>query len=159
MTEQPPETKVRPGVDKARVAAWGCVVLLIVSPILLGLIVLTSPAERHEDSLYAQNMRIVEESLRKADAEKKAGGTAAARGVSDFDSVLTRLEGACKQNRTQLADMGVSAVQRMRDDGRKMGYLEFLRGIDSLLVAWPAPRDKSTDCTPVFAMAATVVGP
>lgn len=39
-----------------------------------------------------------------------------------------------------------------------MGYMEFLRGIDGMLVAGQAPSDKSTDCIVGFPSAATVLG-
>lgn len=77
--------------------------------------------------------------------------------VSDFDRVLTKLDGLCLQDRVQLADMGVLAVQQLRQGGRTMSYMKWLRGVESLLVAANAPEDGSTDCTAVFAAALTVL--
>lgn len=77
--------------------------------------------------------------------------------VSDFDRVLARLDGVCLQNRVQLADMGVLAVQQLGQGGRTMGYMEWFSGVDSLLVAANAPEDDSTDCTVVFASALTAL--
>ena len=75
LPELPPETKARPGVDKARVAAWGCVNPLIVSPLVLLAIPDHEKANGATRIRRCQNWRIAEESLRKADAERKAGGT------------------------------------------------------------------------------------
>lgn len=74
--------------------------------------------------------------------------------VSEFDKVFKKLEGTCKHNRQELGDMGVVAVRGLRKSGRAMGYLEFLRGVDSLLGASKELVSKApTDCQVVFVSA------
>lgn len=185
LPEPPPQqTKARKGLDKGGALALGCIGLFIGFFVLLWVGNLAKRPTAPEDLPWAKTFTPSPKRPAVAPANPPVSGTVrvtttssiearlavleggkpdpdqvvSAALVRDFNEVLTKLEGSCQQNRTQLADMGVRAVQMMREEGRRMGYLEFLRGIDSLVVAWGAKRDKSTDCTAMFALAATVVG-
>ena len=185
MTEPPPQPpQARKRLDKGATIALGCIGLFVGFFVLVWVGSFLNRPTRPEDLPWAKSFTPAPARPAVAPVNPPANGTVPVTGnssieaklavleggepgpdqvvsaalVNDFNAVLTKLERTCLQNRTQLADMGVRAVQMMREEGRRMGYLEFLRGIDSLLVAGQAKPDKSTDCVVIFASAATVVG-
>ena len=77
--------------------------------------------------------------------------------VREFEAALGALKQVCQQRQVALADMTVAGVQQLRNDGRSMGYLEFLKGVMQLLDSAGAVKDRSVDCRVVFASALTML--
>lgn len=77
--------------------------------------------------------------------------------VRQFEQALQSLARMCEQSETEIADMATVAVLELRKQGKRMRYLEMLRGIEQLLQAANAEPNRSTDCRVVFASAVTVL--